>query len=213
MMSGMTGITIPSASMSRRIVMKMNATAAGRPAVIDVGLEGKLMGAREDARKSNTLYDLSAISISGEHVALSRYAGDVLLIVNVASRCGYTPQYGELERLYRAHRDRGFTVLGFPCNQFGGQEPGDDREVASFCEATYDVTFPMFSKVDVNGGRAHPLFAYLKARRPGWLGTEAIKWNFTKFLVSRTGDVIARYGPTDRPDAIEPAVVAALDAN
>ena len=168
------------------------------------------MTRREGAPQSNTVHGFTAESIAGETVPLSRYAGSVLLIVNVASRCGYTPQYRELEALYRTYRDREFVVIGFPCNQFGGQEPGSNAEILKFCSNDYDVTFPLFSKVDVNGPRAHPLFVYLKSQKSGWLGIDAIKWNFTKFLVGRQGDVIRRFGPGDRSGAIEPAIRNAL---
>jgi len=133
---------------------------------------------------------------------LSNFTGQVLLVVNTASKCGFTPQYKELEQLWRAYRDRGFAVLAFPCNQFGAQEPGNAEEIANFCSLTYDVTFPVFAKVDVNGGNAAPLFQALKAQAPGVLGTQAIKWNFTKFLVDRDGKVVERYAPTTAPSAI-----------
>ena len=126
-----------------------------------------------------------------------------MLIVNVASKCGFTSQYAGLETLYRRYRDRGFTVLGFPCDQFAHQEPGDEAEIKSFCSLTYDVTFPLFAKIEVNGSGAHPLFAYLKKAQPGLLGSEAIKWNFTKFLVNRDGQVLKRYAPSDTPERIE----------
>ena len=189
--------------------MKMNVTAAGRPPGGDVIVED-VMTRREGASQSNTVYDFTATSIAGDAVPLRRYEGHVLLIVNVASRCGYTPQYRELEELYRAHRAQGLLVLGFPCNQFGRQEPGSNAEVLAFCSREYGVTFPVFSKVDVNGAAAHPLFVHLKSRQRGWLGIDAIKWNFTKFLVDRRGDVIGRFGPADRPKAIEPQIVEAL---
>jgi len=134
---------------------------------------------------------------------LADYAGKVLLIVNTASQCGFTPQYAGLEALYRKHRARGFEVLGFPCNQFGKQEPGNAEEIASFCSLNYDVTFPLFAKVEVNGAGADPLFAWLKAEKPGLLGLTGIKWNFTKFLVDRTGAVVQRYAPTTKPEDIE----------
>ena len=146
--------------------------------------------------------DLSALpltTLGGESKTFGAYAGAVALVVNVASQCGFTPQYVGLEALYRQFRDRGFVVLGFPCDQFGGQEPGSADEIANFCSLTYDVTFPMFAKCDVNGANAHPLFQALKKSAPGMLGTQAIKWNFTKFLVDRTGGVVARYAPTDEP--------------
>jgi len=138
----------------------------------------------------------------GSDVDLSSYAGQVLLIVNTASKCGFTPQYQGLEALYRRYAGRGFAVLGFPCNQFGHQEPGDAAEIASFCSLNYDVTFPVFAKIEVNGAGADPLFDALKREAPGLLGSKAIKWNFTKFLVDRSGRVGARYAPTTRPDEI-----------
>ena len=130
-----------------------------------------------------TIYDFKANRLDGTPASMDEYRGRVVLVVNVASRCGFTPQYSQLEALYRRHKDQGFVVLGFPCNQFGGQEPGSSDEIASFCSRTYDVTFPMFGKVDVNGANAHPLFTFLKDEKPGALGTKSIKWNFTKFLV------------------------------
>jgi glutathione peroxidase len=150
-----------------------------------------------------SVYDVSAETIAGEQQPLSAYRGKTLLIVNVASRCGFTPQYAGLEALYRKYRDRGLVVLGFPCNQFGGQEPGSEEDIQQFCRTTYDVTFPLFAKIDVNGPRTHPLYEVLKAARPGVLGTEGIKWNFTKFLVNPQGEVIARYAPSDSPERIE----------
>jgi len=157
-----------------------------------------------------SVYDATARTIDGQTVSLDTYRGKTLLIVNVASACGYTPQYAGLERLYRAHKNRGFVVLGFPCDQFGHQEPGTDAEIQQFCSHTYDVTFPLFSKINVNGPDAHPLFAYLKSQKKGLLGSEAIKWNFTKFLVDATGAIVARYGPNDTPASIEPAIDARL---
>jgi glutathione peroxidase len=150
--------------------------------------------------------------LDGTPVSMRDYLGSVLLVVNVASRCGYTPQYAGLEALHRKYKDRGFSVLGFPCNQFGGQEPGGPEEIATFCQRTYDVTFPMFAKVDVNGPQAHPLFTFLKASQPGVLGTEAIKWNFTKFLVNQAGEVVKRYGSSTAPDEIDADVAAAIAA-
>jgi glutathione peroxidase len=146
----------------------------------------------------------------GTAADLSAYAGQVLLIVNTASKCGFTPQYAELEELYRHYKDRGFAVLAFPCNQFGAQEPGDAAEIASFCALTYDVTFPVFAKVDVNGADAAPLFEHLKKEAPGLLGSKAIKWNFTKFLVDRSGKVVERYAPTTPPRAMAGAIEALL---
>jgi glutathione peroxidase len=141
---------------------------------------------------------------------LSAYRGQPLLIVNVASKCGFTPQYAGLEALYRKYRDRGFIVLGFPCDQFGHQEPGDEAQIKSFCSLTYDVTFPLFAKVSVNGANAHPLYRFLKEARPGVLGTEAIKWNFTKFLIGKNGEPLKRYAPADKPEGLEADVAMAL---
>lgn len=146
--------------------------------------------------------DLTVKAADGTAVDLSAYAGKVLLIVNTASKCGFTPQYEGLEALRRQFGDRGFEVLGFPCNQFGAQEPGDAEEIANFCSLTYDVTFPVFAKIDVNGANADPLFVALKKQAPGILGTEGIKWNFTKFLVGKDGQVVERYAPTTKPEAI-----------
>src|SRR5687768_13968560 len=142
--------------------------------------------------------------------SLGEYRGRTLLIVNVASQCGFTPQYSGLEALYRKYKDQGLVVLGFPCNQFGGQEPGSESDIQQFCSTTYDVTFPLFAKIDVNGPRTHALYGLLKSARPGLLGTEGIKWNFTKFLVNAEGDVIARFAPSDTPERIEQAVARAL---
>lgn len=157
--------------------------------------------------------DFTVNDIGDRPVRLDRYRGRVLLIVNVASRCGFTPQYEALEALYRRHRDAGFVVLAFPCNQFGRQEPGTADEIGTFCRERFDVTFPLFAKIDVNGPGAHPLYRWLKAARPGVLGSASIKWNFTKFLVNRDGRVVARFGPRTTPDAIEPAVVDLLGAD
>ena len=148
----------------------------------------------------------------GSDADLSAYAGKVLLVVNVASKCGFTPQYEGLEALHRKYADRGFEVLGFPCNQFGAQEPGNAEEIASFCSLTYDVTFPVFAKIDVNGSSADPLYGELKKQAPGFLGTEGIKWNFTKFLVGKDGEVIARYAPNVTPQSLEADIEAALKA-
>lgn len=160
----------------------------------------------------DTVYGFQAVDIDGQPRALDAFRGQVLLVVNVASQCGYTPQYTGLEQLWRTYRDRGFTVLGFPCDQFGHQEPGDEAEIRAFCSLHYDVTFPMFAKVDVNGADAHPLWAWLKREQPGVLGTEAIKWNFTKFLIGRDGQVLRRYGPADTPESIAADIEAALGA-
>jgi glutathione peroxidase len=147
-------------------------------------------------------YDHPIKTLAGQPTTLADFKGKVLLIVNTASACGYTPQYKGLEELHRKFKDKGFAVLGFPCNQFGAQEPGTSTEIATFCEKNFGVTFPMYEKVDVNGSHAHPLFAELKSEAPGILGTEGIKWNFTKFLVDKTGKVVKRYAPNDEPSAI-----------
>lgn len=149
------------------------------------------------------VYEFKVKKANGVEVSLKDYEGKVLLIVNVASECGYTKQYTGLENLYEKYKDRGLVVLGFPCNQFGGQEPGTDEEIQSFCTGTFGIQFPIFAKVDVNGENAHPLFTYLKKEAKGVLGTEAIKWNFTKFLVSKTGKVIDRFGSIDTPESLE----------
>ena len=157
-----------------------------------------------------SIYDFSARDIDGKERSLDEFRGKALLVVNVASKCGFTPQYKGLEELYRTWHDRGFEVLGFPCDQFGHQEPGDEEEIRRFCSLTYDVSFPMFAKVDVNGEHAHPLYRWLKAEKKGLLGTEAIKWNFTKFLVDREGRVVDRYAPTDTPEKIGKDLPAVL---
>jgi glutathione peroxidase len=155
------------------------------------------------------VYDFSATSLDGEDIALKRYEGQVLLIVNTASKCGFTPQYQGLEALYRELSPRGFAVLGFPCNQFGAQEPGDAKQIAEFCETKYEVSFPMFAKIDVNGSGAHPLYKYLKGEKSGLLGS-SIKWNFTKFLVDRSGQVVARHAPTAAPQGLKKDIEALL---
>jgi glutathione peroxidase len=149
-----------------------------------------------------SLFEITLQTIDGGSRTLGDWAGKTMLIVNVASRCGFTPQYQGLEALYRSYRDRGLVVLGFPCDQFGRQEPGDEAEIRKFCSQEYDVTFPLFAKIKVNGADAHPLYKALKREARGWLGTEAIKWNFTKFLVDRRGRVVKRYAPTDRPEIL-----------
>jgi glutathione peroxidase len=155
------------------------------------------------------IYDFSARSLSGDEVPLQRFAGKVLLIVNTASKCGFTPQYQGLEALHREFSPRGFAVLGFPCNQFGRQEPGDAKQIADFCESKYDVTFPMFAKIDVNGFAAHPLYNYLRKQKSGLLGS-SIRWNFTKFLIDREGRVVARHAPTTAPDGLKKEIEALL---
>jgi glutathione peroxidase len=157
-----------------------------------------------------TIYEIEVTTLAGEPISLSRFKGQMVLIVNVASRCGYTPQYAGLEALYRRYKAKGLVVLGFPCDQFGHQEPGSDAEIGQFCSEKYDVTFPMFSKIEVNGRQAHPLYRYLTSQKRGFLGRRAILWNFTKFLVGRDGAVIRRYGTRRRPEAIERDLAALL---
>ncbi len=157
-----------------------------------------------------SVHDFSAITIDGDAQSLADYAGKVVLVVNTASKCGFTPQYTGLEALYKKYADQGLVVLGFPCDQFGHQEPGDEAEIKSFCSLSYDVSFPLFAKVAVNGGDAHPLYRYMKKEAKGLLGTEAVKWNFTKFLVDRDGKVRRRYAPTDTPESIETDLLALL---
>lgn len=159
---------------------------------------------------STSLYDFNATLLDGTPFSLDTYRGKVLLIVNTASACGFTPQYAGLETLYRKWQDAGLVVLGFPCNQFGAQEPGDAATIGQFCQTHFGVSFPLFAKIDVNGEHAHPLYVWLKQSAPGMLGTEAIKWNFTKFLVNREGKVIERYAPTTKPEDIAGAIEALL---
>ena len=160
-----------------------------------------------------TVHDFEVATLAGAPQPLADYRGKTLLIVNVASACGYTPQYTGLEALYRKYKDRGLVVLGFPCNQFGGQEPGSADEIATFCSTRYDVTFPLLAKVDVNGANAHPLFEHLKSERPGALGTKGIKWNFTKFLVNGNGEVVERYGSSTTPEQIDADVAKLLGSS
>jgi glutathione peroxidase len=150
----------------------------------------------------SSVYDFKAKTIDGKDQSLGEYKGKVMLVVNTASKCGFTPQYKGLEELYRQYKDKGLVVLGFPCDQFGHQEPGDENEIKNFCSLTYDVSFPLFSKIEVNGPNAHPLYKHLKGEKPGVLGSEAIKWNFTKFLVDKSGKVVKRYAPTDKPESL-----------
>lgn len=159
---------------------------------------------------AQTVFDFSAKTIDGQDQSLEAYRSKVLLIVNTASHCGFTPQYEGLEALYRRLGARGLVVLGFPCNQFGAQEPRSEQDIASFCSLNYEVSFPMFAKIDVNGENAHPLYRFLKGERPGLLGTEAIKWNFTKFLVDRNGQVKERFAPQTKPEDLEQAIVELL---
>src|SRR3990167_5396833 len=160
----------------------------------------------------STVYDFEAQTITGQAVKLDQYRGQVLLIVNTASKCGFTPQFEGLEKLWQSHGPKGLAVLGFPCNQFGGQDPGANDEIASFCQLNYGVSFPMMAKVDVNGAQAHPLYQWLVKEAPGILGTKAIKWNFTKFLIGRDGQVLGRYAPTDAPKSLIDDIEKALAA-
>jgi glutathione peroxidase len=158
----------------------------------------------------SNVYDFTANSLDGKPVSLRDYAGQVLLIVNTASKCGFTPQYEGLEAMYQKYRDRGLTVLGFPCNQFGEQEPGSAEEIGNFCQKNYGVSFPMFEKIEVNGEGTHPLYRWLKSGAKGLLGSEAIKWNFTKFLIDRKGNVVDRFAPTTKPEDLKSDVEALL---
>ena len=160
----------------------------------------------------SSLYDFEALSIQGKPAHFSTQRGKVLLIVNTASECGFTPQFAGLEALWQQYRDQGLVVVGFPCNQFGGQDPGADAQIESFCQLNYGVSFPMMAKVDVNGAQAHPVWQWLTEQAPGLLGSKAIKWNFTKFLVGRDGQVIKRYAPTDKPESLKKDIEAALAA-
>ncbi|PZR05568.1 MAG: glutathione peroxidase [Archangium gephyra] len=157
------------------------------------------------------LYDIEVKTISGEKQTMRDYAGKTVLVVNVASKCGYTPQYAGLEALWKKYQDKGLVILGFPCDQFLNQEPGNEEEIQSFCQLNFGVSFPLFSKIEVNGDNAHPLFKFLKHEKPGLLGTEAIKWNFTKFLVDKNGKVVERFGPRDTPESIEAKIAAQLN--
>ena len=157
-----------------------------------------------------TVMDFSAALANGEDTALSQFSGKVLLIVNTASKCGFTPQYAGLESLHTTFGDRGFSVLAFPCNQFGAQEPGTETEIQSFCDLNYQTSFPLFSKVEVNGAASHPLFTHLKEQAPGVLGSKRIKWNFTKFLINKNGEVVKRYAPSTKPEAITSDIEALL---
>ena len=159
---------------------------------------------------AKTIADFTAKLPNGEEVSLADKAGKVLLVVNTASRCGFTPQYDGLEALYRKHNEQGFEVVAFPCNQFGAQEPGNAEEIATFCKLSYDVTFPLMAKVDVNGDDATPLYQWMKGEAPGLMGSKSIKWNFTKFLIDRSGKVVKRYAPTDKPEGIEKDIAKLL---
>lgn len=178
---------------------------------MSTALVGAFLRARRKAVYRNVdLYDILVTSIDGVEHPMAAYRGKALLVVNVASECGFTPQYDGLETLHRTYAGRGFAVLGFPCNQFGGQEPGSDAEIRRFCSRRYDVTFPLFSKIDVNGAHAHPLFEVLKREAPGVAGSTSIKWNFTKFLVAPDGRVLCRYGSSTTPESIAKDIEAAL---
>ena len=158
----------------------------------------------------SALYDISAKTIDGGETSLADFRGRVLLVVNVASKCGFTPQYAGLEDLHKQYESRGLSIIGFPCNQFGAQEPGDENEIQAFCSLTYGVSFPMFAKIDVNGANTHPLYKFLKSEKSGLLGTEGIKWNFTKFLINREGKVVERFAPTTKPEDMHEAIEALL---
>jgi glutathione peroxidase len=160
---------------------------------------------------TGSVYEFSAPLLDGHNLSLAEFKGRVLLIVNTASKCGFTPQYAGLEELYRAHRDRGFAVLGFPSNQFGAQEPGTAADIGAFCERNYGVSFPMFAKIDVNGPQAHPLYRFLKQSKPGLLGSQRIKWNFTKFLIDRSGRPVARFAPSTKPQELAPRIETLLN--
>jgi glutathione peroxidase len=160
----------------------------------------------------SSVYDFEALSISGQPAQFASQCGKVVLVVNTASQCGFTPQFAGLEELWQTYRDRGLVIVGFPSNEFGGQDPGGNDEIASFCQLNYGVSFPMMAKVEVNGANAHPLWKWLKSEAPGLLGSEAIKWNFTKFLIGRDGKVIKRYAPTDKPESLKKDIEAALAA-
>lgn len=164
---------------------------------------------------AGTIFEFEAETLNGVKTSLAEFKGKVMLIVNTASQCGFTPQYAGLEKLYQTYKDRGLVVLGFPCNQFGAQEPGDAAEIGTFCERNYGVSFPMFAKIDVNGDRAHPLYQYLRSKKPGFLGPlggSTLKWNFTKFLVDRGGRVVARHGSTTKPEKLTGEIEKLLNA-
>lgn len=169
-------------------------------------------GTFSEEQMMSQFHDISVKAIDGRDVSLSDYAGKVVLVVNTASKCGFTPQYDGLEALYEKYRERGcgFVVLGFPCNQFGAQEPGSEKEIAEFCSLRFNIAFPMFAKIDVNGDNTHPLYRYLKSEKAGLLGTEGIKWNFTKFLVDKRGEVVERYAPATKPEELTKAIEALL---
>jgi glutathione peroxidase len=160
-----------------------------------------------------TIYDFEAVQMNGQSLSLDQMRGQVMLIVNTASACGFTPQFGGLEKLHQAYQAQGLRVMGFPCNQFGGQDPGSNADIASFCQLNFGVSFPMMEKIEVNGASAHPLYQWLCAEAPGLLGSKGIKWNFTKFLVGRDGRVLKRYAPMDKPEKLKADIEAALKQN
>jgi glutathione peroxidase len=182
-----------------------------RLAIVPQGLDVSRIRMSSSTPTASNVYEFTADRLDGTPASLSEYSGRVLLIVNVASQCGFTPQYAGLEALYRKHQAAGLTVLGFPCNQFGAQEPGSPEEIRNFCSTKYDVSFPLFAKVDVNGENAHPLYRWLKSQAKGLLGTESIKWNFTKFLLDRRGNVADRFAPATTAEQLESAVVELLN--
>ncbi len=159
---------------------------------------------------TDSIYDFRVNRLDGSETSLKEYQGKVLLMVNTASQCGFTPQYAGLEKLYQTYRKQGFEILGFPCNQFGAQEPGNASEIRAFCETNYHISFPMFAKIDVNGSSAHPLYGFLKSKAKGFFGTKTIKWNFTKFLIDKQGVVIDRFAPTTKPEALEARIKSLL---
>ena len=161
-------------------------------------------------KDKKTFYDFNATSIIGENISMKDYKDKVVLVVNTASKCGFTPQYKGLETLYKKHKDEGFVILGFPCNQFREQEPGTEQEIQNFCKTNYDITFPLFEKIDVNGDNTHPLYKFLKSEATGFMWTEGIKWNFTKFLIDKKGNVITRYGSSTKPKEIEEEIIKLL---
>ena len=164
------------------------------------------------SKSSHSAYDFQARQIDGKDISMAEFRGKVMLIVNTASQCGFTPQFGGLEALHKSYAGQGLAVLGFPCNQFGAQDPGSNGEISDFCQLNYGVSFPMMSKIDVNGPAAHPLYKWLSSEAPGLLGSKAIKWNFTKFLIGKDGKVIKRYAPTDKPENMAKDIDAALAA-
>ena len=181
--------------------------------MVGLGRAGRTAGSGATiGRMSTSVYDFNAHGIDGQPVSLQQYTGKVLLVVNTASACGFTPQFGGLQKLHEIYKDRGLVVVGFPCNQFGSQDPGSNAEIGQFCERNYGVSFPMMAKVDVNGDAAHPLWKWLTAEAPGILGSKSVKWNFTKFLIGKDGKVLKRYAPTDSPESMRKDIEAALAA-